>query len=351
MKKKKKTAILRFAYIGFTIIAIVLIGIFTVDMKEMQKAFEMLNLQWLYACFGCLFLYWLTDAFLLNDITSYMYKRESFLHSLKIGVLGLYFGALTPFATGGQPMQVVYMRRRRMPIGTATCIVGVKFVVYELSLCTLFIAAILVYGERLYVDYSGMFWFSMLGFVVNASAVFFIIMTLVNKVLVARMGNAVIRFFAKLKIIRKEQKALLNFERTIEDYHIAAEYIAHHRLRALGSFVISVINLLFYFAIPYFIYCAFGTPGGKGLIDIIALQAFLYVAISFVPTPGSAGAAEGGFHVIFSGIFGSGAVFAPMLIWRFLQYYLVLIVGSVIVVFDEVFAIRRGDKKTETKET
>jgi uncharacterized protein (TIRG00374 family) len=347
MEKKKRTSILRFVYIGATILVIALIGFFTVDVAEMEAAFSKLNLRWMFACAGCLVLYWLTDAILLNDIVSYMYKRESFWHSLKVGIIGLYYGALTPFATGGQPMQVVYMRRSKMPVGTATCIVGVKFVVYELSLCALFIAAIVLYGPQLYREYGGMFWFALLGFAVNASAVFFIIMTLINKNLVTRMGNSLIRFFSKVKIIRKPEKAQHSFEHTINDYHLAAEYIAHHKLRAIGSFFISVVNLLFFFAIPYFIYIAFGMPGNNAIQNIIALQAFLYIAISFVPTPGSAFAAEGGFHAVFSAIFGAGAVFAPMLIWRFLTYYLMLIVGSIVVVFDEVLAMRRAAKSIE----
>ncbi len=84
-------------------------------------------------------------------------------------------------------------------------------------------------------------------------------------------------------------------------------------------------------------------------MDILALQAFLYIAISFVPTPGTVGAAEGGFHVIFAARFGAGAVFAPMLIWRFLTYYLMLIVGSVLVILDELNTFRRS-KKDEIKE-
>lgn len=347
MKKKKRTSLVRFLYIGATILVIVLIGLLTVDVHEMTSAFAQLNLRWLFACIGCLLLYWVTDGILLYDITSYMYKREPFFHSLKVGIIGLYYGALTPFATGGQPMQVVYMSRREMPVGTATCIVSVKFVVYELSLCALYIVAMIIYGPIFYQNQNAMFWFSTLGFVVNAAAVFFIIMTIVNKYLVLRMGKTMIRFLSKVKIVRKKEKVLENFEKTIEDFHIAARYISHHKLRTIGSFVISVINLVIFFAIPFFIYTAFGSPGGKHIIDIIALQSFLYIAISFVPTPGSAGAAEGGFHAVFAAIFGSGAVFAPMLIWRFLTYYLMLIVGSILVVFDEVCTMRRLGRKQD----
>lgn len=352
MKKKKKTRLFRFLYIALTIITIALIGYITVDPQEMQSAFEMLDLNWMLACLGSLFLYWLTDALLLNDITSYMYKRESFWHSLKVGIIGLYYGALTPFATGGQPMQVVYMKRKKMPVGTATCIVGVKFVVYELSLCALFIVAMILHGSEFYTSYTAnyMFWFALLGFAVNGTAVLFIILTLINKNLVCKIGNSIIRFFSKIKIIRKEEKALHNFQSHIEDYHAAAEYISHHKLRAIGSFFISVVNLIFFFAIPYFIYRAFGAPGGMNIADIISLQAFLYIAISFFPTPGGAGAAEGGFHAIFAAIFGAGAVFAPMLIWRFLTYYLMLIVGSIWVVLDEVFALKRSGKATDSSQ-
>lgn len=290
MKKRKHTSLIRFLYIGATLLVIILIGLFTVDVKEMAAAFIQLNLRWLFACIGCSLLYWITDAVLLHDITSYMYKREPFGHSLKVGIIGLYYGALTPFATGGQPMQVVYMSRREMPVGTATCIVSIKFVVYELSLCALYITALIIYGQGFYRDHNAMFWLSTLGFVVNAAAVFFIIMTIINKRLVLRIGKAMIRFLSKVKIVRKKDKVLENFDKTIEDYHIAAEYIAHNKMRAIGSFLISVINLAFFFAIPYFIYSAFGRPGDKQILDIVTLQAFLYIAISFVPTPGSAGA-------------------------------------------------------------
>ena len=345
MEKKKRTSLFRFIYIGVTIIAIVLIGIFTVNANEMAAVFTQLNLTWIIACVGCLLLYWLSDGFLLYDITSYMYKKEPFWHSIKVGIIGLYYGALTPFATGGQPMQVVYMRRREMPVGTATCIVSVKFVVYELSLCALYIAAMALYGPAFFADVPAMFWLSVLGFAVNASAVIIIILALVKQRMVLRIGNAIIRFLVKVKIIRKPEKAFESFEKTIEDYHAAAEYITHHKLRAIGSFFVSVINLVFFFAIPFFIYMAFGRPGDKGVLDILALQAFLYLAISFVPTPGTAGAAEGGFHAIFAAIFGAGAVFAPMLIWRLLTYYLMLVVGSVLVVFDELITIRRQKKQ------
>lgn len=348
MEKKKRTSIIRFTYIGLTILIIVLIGIFDPSIKEMVVALELLNLRWLYVCLLCLLLYWLTDGLLLHDITSYMYKRQPLWRSAKIGIIGLYYGALTPFATGGQPMQIVYMRRTEMPTGTATCIVSVKFVVYELSLCAFYIIAMLFRGSYFFTNFNTVFWLTTLGFAINALAVVFIIMIIINRRLVEKLATGLVNLLARFRIVKKKDKVLKNLNKSIGDYRIAASSIAHNKLRAVGSFIISIINLAFFFAIPYFIYLAFGEKG-LSLLDLIILQAFLYLAVSFFPMPGAAGAAETGFYLFFSAIFINVPVFIAMLVWRFLTYYLMLIVGSVLVVFDEVIAHWIAKKKAAKK--
>ena len=342
--KKKRTSLVRFIYVGATILAIVLIGLLDPSIKDMATAFEQLNLRWLYMVIGSLLLYWFTDALLLHDITAYMYKAEPLSRSIKVGIIGLYYGALTPFATGGQPMQVVYMHRNKIPVGTSTCIVCIKFVVYELSLCAFYVVAMLLRGAYFYSSHNQVFWLTTLGFVINLLAVFFIILTIINKKLVLKMGNGLIRLLSKIRLVKDKEQAHESFEKTIDDYHTAASYISKYKLRAIGSFFISVINLGFLFVIPYFIYVAFGHTQ-YGLFDLFTMQAFLYLAVSFFPMPGSAGAAETGFYLFFSTFFVNVPVYIAMLIWRFLTYYLMLIVGSLLVVFEEVWAMRRQKKQ------
>ena len=346
MDKKKRTTLIRTLYIGATIITIVLIGLFDTSIKDLATALKELNLLWLAAGIGALLLYWLTDALLLHDITTYMYKNERLQRSLKVGIVGLYYGALTPFATGGQPMQVVYMRRYKMPVGTSTCIVCIKFVVYELSLCAFYVAAMVFRGVYFYHNHNHVFWLTTLGFIINLLAVLFVILTISNKRIVLKIGGGMIGLLNKVKIIKKKEHALENFEKTIDDYHTAAAYISRYKLRTVGSFFISVINLGFFFSIPYLIYLAFGHTVYT-LMDLITMQAFLYLAVSFFPTPGGAGVAEGGFYLFFSTFFVNVPVYIAMLIWRFLTYYLILIVGSILVVMDEVLAIRRHKKRKD----
>ncbi len=339
---KKKRSLFSIIYISLTIIVIAAILIFGTNIEDIGEALKNFKIWWLIACIGALMLYWLTDGLLLHDITAYMYKRESLLQSIKVGIIGLYYGALTPSSTGGQPMQVVYMRRNKMPVGTATCIVCIKFVVYELSLCTIFIIGMIIRGADYYHSSTEAFWLAMFGFVINLVAVFFIILTIVNKKLVLKVGNWLIRLCSRIKIVKNKDHTLENFEKSIDDYHTAASYISRYKLRALGSYLISTINLAFLFVIPYLIYLSFGFSQHT-VFDMFIMESFLFLAVSFFPLPGAAGASETGFMLFFGQFFGVVTLVA-MLIWRFITYYLMLIVGSVLVVLDEVFSIRMAKK-------
>lgn len=339
----KKKSLFSFVYIGVTILVIILIMVFgETSIEDIGNALKGFNIWWMVACIGALLLYWLSDAWLLYDITAYMYKAEPFLQSIKVGIIGLYYSALTPSSTGGQPMQVVYMKRNKVPVGTATCIVCIKFVVYELSLCTIYLIGMLIRGVEYYNNNNEAFWLAALGFVINLTAVFFIILTIVNKKLVLKAGSWIIRAFSKIRIIKKKESTLENFQNTIDEYHTAASYISRYKLRALGSYLISVLNLAFLFVIPYLIYLSFGFTKFS-IFDIFIMESFLFLAVSFFPLPGAAGASETGFMLFFGPFFGAATIVA-MMIWRFLTYYLMLIVGSVLVVLDEVFSIRRTKK-------
>ena len=55
-----------------------------------------------------------------------------------------------------------------------------------------------------------------------------------------------------------------------------------------------------------------------------------YSAISFIPTPGSSGAAEASFYLVFS-ILSGGFLFMGMLLWRFVSFYSIMLIGIVVV--------------------
>jgi len=343
----KKKVRLRRIYILGTILLLVIIGFIDPELVDLFDILSRLSYIWLIVGFLCLFAFWFTDGLLLHHITRYTYQRHSILKAFKVGIIGLYYGALTPFATGGQPMQIVYMKRDGVPIGTATCIVSLKFIIYEFSLCAIYVAAMLFRGFYFFANYQEVFYLTTIGFIVNLFAVFLIIAVMINKSIALNICNAIITFLCRIRIVKREERLRHAAEKNIEEFQASVVYIKKYKLQVALSFVLSLINLAFLFSIPYIIYIAFG-HAEKNIIDLMTLQAFLYLAVSFFPLPGAAGASEGGFYIFFKSIFTNVPIFMPMLIWRFMSYYVILIFGSLFVIGDE-FIQHRKDKRIEAR--
>ncbi len=353
MKKETKTSIIRFVYIGITVLVIVLIGIFDSNFQDMQKAIQQISLNWILVAIVCMVAYWLTDGWLLHYITNHVTgSKLSYPKSLKIGIVGLYYSALTPSSSGGQPFQILYMKREKISVGAATCIVLIKLVSFASTVLVFYALSLIVLSSSYVHSNPAIYWMSILGCVLYVAVLALFILTIINETWVLRAGNAILNFLHRIKILKKEetvQKAQKSFTKVIEDYNGTAKYLKHNLKKLALAILISIVNIGFLFAITYFIYRAFGLQEYT-FMYVMALQAFLYTAISYFPLPGAAGASEGGFYTIFSAIFAKDLVFMALLIWRIMTYYIMLALGSLVVVLDEFFTMRKNRKNPELSE-
>lgn len=99
----------------------------------------------------------------------------------------------------------------------------------------------------------------------------------------------------------------------------------------ISMFISACLQSLFYYAITYMVYRAFGN-NGISLFTIIPAQAFLLMLMTFIPTPGSGGGAEGGFLLIFNSIFREGTINISILFWRMYTFYLPIIIGALFLI-------------------
>ena len=123
-----------------------------------------------------------------------------------------------------------------------------------------------------------------------------------NKNIPYKIGYGFVKFFHKLKIIKKPEKAYKSIDKSINDFHISTEYIIKYKGKVAVSVLLSIVNLIFLFAIPYFIYIAFGHRE-KTIIDLCN-HAVVFEPCSFVlPAARSFGSVRRRFlHILFSHI-------------------------------------------------
>ncbi len=224
-------------------------------------------------------------------------------------------------------MQAYSMVSYGVPLGIAGSSLLVKFIVYQFSL-TLYSAVMLVaYRSFFAARVSSLTALSLLGFSVNMAVMLGLIFIGFAKESAKKLTAALIRFFARLHLIKRPEEKTEAAFRELEQFHDGFTLMRYNTVTVLKMFFMSLIQLTVFFLIPYFLCLAFGKTGISPL-QIIAAQAFVSMITAFVPLPGAAGGAEISF-VTFFAIFMSGSdLNLSMLLWRILTFYAPIVVGA-----------------------
>ena len=113
----------------------------------------------------------------------------------------------------------------------------------------------------------------------------------------------------------------------------------------LKLIILNIIRFTLQFSFPIFIIYLLGIDlKDVTLLSVISFSAFIMLANAFIPIPG----ASGGTELMFVGMFGliisnPVEVTTVMLLWRFLSFYLIIIIGAIIFFFI-LTKIRKGAK-------
>ena len=66
------------------------------------------------------------------------------------------------------------------------------------------------------------------------------------------------------------------------------------------------------------------------LIETIVATSYIMIMGSFVPIPGGTGGLEYGYMYFFNYLIGGSILTSSMLVWRFVSYYLAMIIGAIV---------------------
>ena len=84
------------------------------------------------------------------------------------------------------------------------------------------------------------------------------------------------------------------------------------------------------YSVPFLVYKGFGL-GDFNVLEVIALQAVLYVAVSALPLPGALGVSESAFMILFRTMFPAGILSSAMVLSRGISFYLFVLVTGLCV--------------------
>ncbi len=338
-EKVVKPADKKITIINFIIVAIIFIGLFiymlTVDgVENIIALLKSVDIKWVLGGVVCILFFWFCEGLTLHLPLKKLYPNHKFLESLRVSMVGQLFNNITPFCSGGQPMQAYELSLTDKKVSDSLSMLAMKFVVYQMAL-VLFTFAIVIFQFDFFVSLMDNFlWIAILSFAVNIFAIIIVIIAGLNPKIIQLLAHPIVRFLARIKIIKNADKTNKKLDKSIANFNNQFKYMKSQKVLVTKMFVISIFQCLSYYTITYMVYRAFGNSG-LSVFQIIPAQAFLLLVMTFIPTPGAGIGAEGGFLLIFNSIFKQGTINMSILFWRLYTFYAPIIVGALCLIFSK----------------
>lgn len=326
-----------------SIAAVFMIAFSNSELENAWEALGQLNPLWLLGGFGCWFAYMFFDAF-----SGWIYlRREGFGiglgRTVNASLIGFYYSNITPSSAGGQPMQVNSLRKAGIPVGYGTMAATVRLLCNQFAVVTIAMAFWVANREFVARQLGDALWLVRIGWIVNFSTVPLGLMAVYQRNLILRFVLWLIRLGAKLRLIRNQEASTAIATDVLNTYHTALMSLTRAPARMLTQLLCSFLSSGSLFATVYFVYHAFGFSGTPWN-HLLTISSLLYVSASYTPLPGASGAQEGGFLLYYQGIIPGDRIGLALLVWRFITYYMFLIVGVFTLLLDR-YLIARDEKR------
>lgn len=331
--------------INILVILVVLILVLYFSLKddyvEIMNAIH--NMKLIYVLFAILLLvlYRVLISFTHYSLIKQNNENVSFFRILQINFIILFFHGITPFAGGGQPMEVYYLHKEGIGVTKATNITLQNFIMYQMALVLTGVIAF-VYNQifHLFPQDHLINRLVVLGFIINALILVASYILSFGKRINKFILEKGIHFLGKIRIIKNEEEVQKTFREYITRFQSNALLLKNKKMDIVKYVFINTFALMFLYAMPSVI--AYGLGVNLSLLNAVTTTAYVMIIGSYVPIPGGTGGIEYSFMFFYSNFIKGSILNAIMLVWRFVSYYFGMILGAIALSF-----YRKKEKKCE----
>jgi len=301
------------------------------DLNELINVIKSAKIEFVIAGVLVMLLYYLMESLNIKSILKCFGEKISILKALKYTWIGFFFSAITPAATGGQPIEIYYMTKDKLSGPNSTLALLLQLCGFQIS--TIGLGVICAILNPTILD-GGLIWLFLLGVIINGFALALMLIGIFSKRLTKKLVNAFIKLLKKCRVKNLDAKKK-KMEASLEQYNESAVFIKSHKGEFIKAILRVFIQICLYHSITYFIYRAFGLTE-LNFFQVFSMQAVLYTTVSGLPLPGAIGVSETVFLKIYGKAFGESLLKGAMLLSRGVTFYLYVIVSLIVVIITAI---------------
>ena len=320
----------------FNILLIISIGCIVIYFSvnaydiELLDLLQTVDIRYLFIVIAIVLGYQSITGIVLTVLTRFTHPDYKISSGIINSLVASLFHGITPSSTGGQIAQFYVYRKQGVGSGDAGSILWMEFIIYQSCLTLVSLLFIILKFPYFYSQFSNLFVFVILGFIINTSIIFILYGLAKFKSLHDWIADKGIDIAYKFHLVKDKEATLNNVEMQLSRFRLEVENLKLHKKTIILCAFLCVLRLLMYYSVPYFVFLALG---GKLdivlLINAIAMGSFVAIASGMIPIPGASGGTEVIFIMMFSNLFGKTLSASSMILWRFATFYFVLMLGTI----------------------
>jgi hypothetical protein len=282
-----------------------------------------LQIPWLVAAAGCVFLFIMLEGLSIRYIASKLGYKRGLYHSFLYSAADIYFSAVTPSATGGQPASAYFMVKDKIPMSVTTITLVLNIMQYTLSLVVIAGCCFVLRPEYFFLFDGWSKLLIVLGIVFQLAFALLFAFVVFFPDIIRKLGEGCINILFRIHIIRKRRKKLNSLYKMIEEYRLCAAVLKKTPVIMVVAFLFNLLQRVAIISVTYCVYQGSG-GGAYSFIDVMVMQGYVLVGSNSIPVPGAVGVADYLFLDGFKNIFAD-----PIngeIISRGLSFYICIIV-------------------------
>lgn len=256
-------------------------------------------------------------------------NKCSIWRCIKYSFIGFFYSGITPSATGGQPVQLYYMKRDGYKTSDSSVILMTVALAYKLVLVLIGVCLFFLWYRHLKYFMKDYIILYFVGLFLNFIVVLAIFVAMRFPNILIRIAYAFEKGMIRMRIWNVDSERKEKIQYFVQSYDHTVKFMVEYKRKLLVLFIMTMLQRCSLFLLTYIVYRGFHLSGSS-MFSIMSLQAAVCISVDMLPVPGAQGITELVYQTVFVNIFTKTYLFPSMLIIRGINFYFLLFVCGVV---------------------
>ncbi len=265
---------------------------------------------------------------------------------LSYAASNIYFSAITPSATGGQPACAYFMIKDGLPASVTAISLLLNLTLYTFSILLIGLVVIIAHPAVFAALGIVSKILVLIGSLIQVVLAAFFMMLLINCDLLHRICRTLLHFLCRIHLVRHEVKKQQKLDRYIDEYREYSEMILQRKKALFTAFLLNIAQRTSVILVSVFVFLSGGGQFSQAF-QVFSIQTCTIVGSNPIPIPGAMGVSD---YIMLDG-FGKIMPYASAvhleLISRSLSFYISVILCGLTVLIKYLLMKHHQNRKMQ----